>query len=157
MTILEKISNLLKNRHFISIATADKTGEPHAAPKILLKIEGSSFYLVDYAIARTVENLQKNPRASMSFMDLENLEGYRATGSVEIIVKGKVFDALIKELDKKLIQLSADRVIEGMRTGKRHEHYELEIPKKVIFLKVNIEEVARIGSQGELFKEKHKR
>ena len=155
MTILEKISNLLKNRHFISIATADKAGEPHSAPKILLKIEGRTFYLVDYAIARTAENLKKNPRVSMSFMDMENLEGYRATGKVEILKDGKIFDGLMKELDKKLIQLSADRVIEGMRTGKRHEHFELEITKKVIFLKVNIEESVRIGSQGELFKEKH--
>lgn len=154
MTILEKVSALLKNRQFLSIATANKTGEPHSAPKIFLKIEGRHLYLVDYAIAKTVENLKVNPRASMSFMDMENLEGYRLTGDVELVRDGRIFGQLSKELDQKLIRLSADRVIEGMRTGKRHQHFELEFTKKVIFLNVKIEEIVRIGSQGELFKEK---
>ncbi len=155
MTILEKISDLLKNRHFLSIATADKNGEPHSAPKILLKIEEHNLYLVDYAIAKTVENLKINPRTSLSFMDMENLEGYRLSGSVELIQRGELFDKLMKEMEKKLIRLSADRVIEGMRTGKRHQHFELEMTTKVLFIRIKIEEVVRIGSQGELFKEKH--
>ena len=58
------------------------------------------------------------------------------------------------EFDKKLIQISADRVIEGMKTGKRSKHFELEISNRVIFIKVKIEEIVRIGSQGDLFSEK---
>jgi len=154
MLIPEKIASLLKSRHFLSIATADKQGEPHAAPKILFKIEDEYFYLADHAIARTVDNLHKNPRASLSFMDLENLEGYRLSGSVELIEKGPVFKKLLKEFEKKLISISADRVIEGMKTGKRHKHFELEITHKVIFIKIKVEEIVRIGSQGDLFDEK---
>lgn len=153
MIIPEKISKLLKHRHFLSIATADKKCEPHAAPKILFKIEKDSFYLADHAIARTVANIKSNPRASLSFMDIENLEGYRLSGSVELVETGPVFDKMVKELEKKLIQISADRVIEGMKTGKRHEHFELEISSKVIFIIVKIEEIVRIGSQGDLFNE----
>ena len=154
MTILEQIAPLLKQRHFLSVATADKSCEPHSVPKIFLKLEGSDAYLVDYAIAKTVDNLKINPRASMSLMDLENLEGYRLSGKTELIQSGENFEKLRKELDKKLLKLSADRVIEGMRSGKRHQHFELEIPEKVIFIKVKIDEAVRIGTQGELFKEK---
>lgn len=154
MTLLEKISVLLKNRNFVSVATADRHCEPHAVPKILLKIDGKNFYLADYAIAKTVENLRVNPRACASFMDLEDLEGYRVSGDTEIIEKGETFEKLRKELDKKLIKLSADRMIEGLRTGKRHQHFELEIPEKVIFIRLKVKEAVRVGSQGELFKEK---
>ncbi len=154
MIIPEKISTLLKTRYYISIATADKKCEPHAAPKILFKIEGEDFYLADHAIARTVDNLRVNPRASLSFMDIENLEGYRLSGAVELIEKGPAFEKFLKEFEKKLIQISADRVIEGMKTGKRHKHFELEIPNRVIFIKIKIEEIVRIGSQGDLFSEK---
>jgi hypothetical protein len=151
--MIKKISVMLKDRHFLSIATADNKGKPHSAPKFLFKIEDPYFYLVDYTIAGTVKNLRLNPWASMSFMDLENLEGYRLSGSVELIERGHVFKALLEQFNKKLIHLSADRVIEGLHTGKRLQHFELEIPDKVIFIKVKIEEVIRLGSHGELFSE----
>ena len=152
--ILQKIAALLRQRTFLGIATASKNGEPHSATKFLLKIEDGTVYLVDYAIARTVENIRENPRASMSFMDLENLEGYRMSGPVSIIESGEEHDKILKEFEKMLIKLSATRLIEGMKSGKQNEHYELEIPNKVIILKVKVEEVIRIGRQGELFKEK---
>lgn len=152
--ILEKISQLLKKRNFLSIATADKRCEPHAAPKFLFKIEDGCVYLVDYAIAKTVDNIRANPRASMSFMDLDNLEGYRLSGPALLIEDGPEHKKILEEFDKKLIRLSADRLIEGMKSGKQYEHFELEIPNRVIVIKVKVEEVVRIGRQGELFKEK---
>ncbi len=151
--MIKKISVILKDRHFLSIATVDNKGKPHSAPKFLFKIEDPYFYLVDYTIAKTVGNLRFNPWASMSFMDLKNLEGYRLSGSVELIITGQVFQMLLEQFNKKLIHFSADRLIEGLQTGKRSEHFELEIPEKVIFIKVKIEEVVRLGSHGELFAE----
>ncbi len=152
--ILEKISRLLKNRNFISIATADTHCEPHAAPKFLFKLEDGFVYLIDYAIAKTVENLRMNPRASMSFMDLDSLEGYRMSGPTTLLEEGPEYEKILQDFDKKLIRLSADRLIEGMKSGKPNEHFELEIPSKVIVIKVKIEGVVRISRQGELFKEK---
>ena len=154
MLIPEKITALLKHRNFLSVATASKKCVPHTAPKILFKIEDEYFYLADHVIAWTVNNLRVNPRASMSFMDFENLEGYRLSGSARLIEKGPAYGRLMKEFEKKLIQISADRVIEGMKTGKRSKHYELEISNRVTFIKIKIEEIVRIGSQGDLFSER---
>ena len=152
--ILDKIKDLLKKRNFLSIATADKQCEPHAAPKFFFKLEDGSIYLIDYAIAKTVDNLRINPRASMSFMDLDSLEGYRMSGPAVLVDEGPEYDKILQEFDKKLIRLSADRLIEGMKSGKSNEHFELEIPSKVIVIKVKLEEIVRISRQGELFKEK---
>ncbi|HTL70558.1 MAG TPA: pyridoxamine 5'-phosphate oxidase family protein [Candidatus Eisenbacteria bacterium] len=154
MVILEKIRSLLRDRSFISLATANLKCEPHAVPKFLLKIQDGCVYLVDYAIARTVENLRSNPRACLSFMDLRDLEGYRMSGSVTLVEEGPEHAALLKEFEKRLIRMSATRLIEGMKSGKPNEHYELEIPNRVLVIKVKIEEVVKVGRQGELFSEK---
>ena len=144
---------LLKGREFLSLATADKTAKPNAAPKFFLKFEKPYIYLIDYSFATTTENLRTNPRASLSFMDLENLEGYRVYGSVELIERGEEFESLKKEVERRNIQLSAQRVIEGSRTGKRYEHFELERPDKFIVIKFKIRETTKIGTRGDFYRE----
>ena len=145
---------LLKGREFVSVATADKDAKPNAAPKFLLKFEKPHLYLVDYSFATTTENLRTNPRAALSFMDLENLEGYRLFGSTELIERGKEFEKLAKEVERKNIQLSADRVIEATRTGKKYKHFALERPDKFVVIKFKIEEATRIGARGDFYREK---
>ena len=151
--ILAQAAAILKKRSFVSVATCDKACEPHAAPKFVYKIEGEIITLIDHTIARTVENLRVNPKACISFMDLENLEGYRVAGPAELIENGPEFDEILKGFEKKLLKLSADRLIEGMKSGKPSEHFELEIPTKMIAIKVRVREAVRIGRQGELFRE----
>ena len=148
------ISHLLKGREFLSVATANKSGKPHAAPKFLLKFEKPYAYLVDFSFATTMENLKTNPQAALSFMDLDRLEGYRLYGSVELIEHGAEFEQLAKEVEKRILGLSAQRVIDGSRTGKRHEHFELEMSDKFTVIKLKIEETTRIDTRGDFFREK---
>jgi len=152
--IIKTITSLLKHREFVNVATADKSGEPNAVPKFILKVDPPYIYLVDYSIARTAENLKTNPRASLSFMDLDNLEGYRLNGSVELIDGGQEFLDLSQELNNRLVKLSASRVIEGMKSGKRSQHFELEMPEKFLIIKIKISDAVKIGSKGDLWKEK---
>lgn len=143
---------LLKGREFLSVATADRDGRPNAAPKFLLKFEKPYIFLIDYSFATTTKNLKANPRACVSFMDLENLEGYRLYGSVELIERGKEFEDIAKEVERRNIQLSAQRVIEGSRTGKKHKHFEIEQPDKFTVIKLKIEESTRIGPRGDFYR-----
>ena len=151
---MDRLAKLLRTREFVSFATADPGGQPNAAPKLLLKYEKPFVYLIDYSIALTVANLRNNPKAALSIMDLENLQGYRLSGAAELIEKGEEFERFKKEHEKKLIQLSATRVIEGSRTGKKSSHYELEIPDKFAVIKFKIDEAVQIGTQGDLYREK---
>ncbi len=150
---IEKITRLLKGRAFLSLATADTTCRPNAVPKFFLKFDAPCLYLIDYTIARTVDNLRSNPRASIALMDLEALEGYRLSGPVELVENGPEFQALSKEINKKLLKLSADRVLEAVKTGKKSEHFELELPDKFIAIKFKIEDVVKIGPRGDLYRE----
>lgn len=145
---------LFKGREFISVGTSDKDCKPNNAPKFLLKYEKPYVYLIDYSFATTTENLRMNPQAALSFMDLENLEGYRLFGSVELIEKGKEFEKLAGEVERRNIQLSTDRVLEGMRTGKKYRHFALERPDKFVVIKFKTEEATRIGARGDFYREK---
>ncbi len=149
-----EVIEFLKTREFVSVATADFNGNPNAAPKFLLKIEGDFIYLVDYIIGRTWENIKINPKASLSFMDPDKLLGYQINGMVEIIKKGKVYDQILNELSKKKLDFSAKRIIEGVYRGKRHESFEISLPERFVVFKVKLEEIVEIGPCGELKREK---
>lgn len=149
-----KAVEFLKTREFVSVATADFNGNPNAAPKLLLKIEGDFIYLIDYIIGRTWENIKINPKASLSFMDPDSLRGYQISGAVEIIDKGKAYDQILSELTKKKLDSSIKRIIEGVYRGKRHENFEISLPEKFVVFKVKLEEIVEIGPYGELKREK---
>jgi len=149
-----KVTEFLKKREFVSVATADRNCRPSAAPKFILKIEGNFIYLVDYSISRTWENLKVNPTISLSFMDADTLTGYQVNGSVEIIDKGDYYEKIVDEISEKRINLSTKRIIDGIYRGKKHEGFELTMSERVIVFKVKIEEVVEICPHGELKREK---
>lgn len=146
----DKIIELLRQREFLHAATADADGRPYVAPKFLLKVDELFIYLIDYTRGRTVENLRINPQVSLSFVDIETLNGYQFNGSAELIEKGEVYDKALQELRKKKMELSVERIIEGIHTEKVHGSFELEIPEKFVVIKIKIQEVVRIGPRGEV-------
>ncbi len=151
--INEKLEEILKKREFISIATVGKDGQPNSVPKFLYRGKGSFLYLLDYVAGKTISNLRENSRASVSFMDLDTLEAYRLNGTAKVIEKGPSFDAVLKGWNDKLVQLSTDRVIEAVRTGKRRNHYEMEMTEHLAVIKIRIESVIKIGRRGDIWKE----
>ena len=151
--INDKLEEILGKREFVSIATVGHDGQPNSVPKFLYRGKGSFLYLLDYVVGKTVWNLRENPKASVSFMDLDTLEAYRLNGAAEIIEQGPVFDAVLKGWNEKLVQLSTDRVIEAVRTGKRRSHYEMEMTEHLAVIKVRIENIIKIGRRGDIWKE----
>lgn len=149
-----KIAKILDAREFVSVAAADPEGRPYAAPKFVLKMEGNFIYLVDHIVAKIHSILKVNPRLSISFMDNHSLTGYQLNGTVEIIEKGAEFEALVKELAAKQVELSTRRIIDGVTQGRTHAYFEVNMPEKFVIFKVKIEEVMEILSNGILKKEK---
>ena len=152
-TITDDIAELLKKREFVSIATAAPDGQPNSVPKFFFRAKGDFMYLIDYVLGKTVINLEKNPRVSVSFMDMESLEAYRLNGTAKTIREGRVFKKIFQEWDKKLIKLATTRVVEAVQTGKKSGHYELEMGEKFIVLKIKIASVVKIGRKGDVWQE----
>jgi len=152
--IKARACEILKEREFVSIATCDFSGRPNAASKFILKVEGDFIYLVDYVIGRTYANLTINPHASLSFVDTSTLKGYQINGMVEVINKGQEYNKLIEDLRQKEIELSIQRIVEGVYKGKSHSAYEVATTDKSVFFKVKINEVVEMGMSGILKREK---
>ncbi|MCK9594758.1 MAG: pyridoxamine 5'-phosphate oxidase family protein [Candidatus Omnitrophica bacterium] len=153
--LTEIINESLKNREFINVATCDLQGRPNSVPKLLLKIEGESIYLVDYTIGRTYENLKVNPRVCLSFVNTETLKGYQINGGVEVITQGKSYEEIIGQVSQKQINLSIERVLKGVSTGKSHDNFELlAAAKKFAVFKIKMEEVVQVDYSGTVTREK---
>lgn len=152
-TIPGQVLEIMEKREFVTIATASSEGQPNSVPRFFLRAKGNFIYLVDHVMGQTVLNIRENPRVSVSFMDQDSLEGYRLNGTAKVISKGKIYDAMMRRWNDRVIELSADRVIEAVRTGKRRGHYEVEISEKFAILKIRVESVIKIGRSGDIWKE----
>jgi predicted pyridoxine 5'-phosphate oxidase superfamily flavin-nucleotide-binding protein len=151
--INKNIKELIESREFISVASCDLESRPNAAPKFLLKVEGSHIYLVDYIVGRTFHNLKVNPRVSISFFDNNTLMGYQLNGKVQIIDSGPEYLSALDDLQRKEIDLSATRIIDGVIKGKAHKTYEMAASKQFVILKVKVEEIVQIQPSGTLQRE----
>ncbi|MDP8252910.1 MAG: pyridoxamine 5'-phosphate oxidase family protein [Candidatus Kaelpia aquatica] len=149
-----KLKELFQNVTFIDVASCDFKGRPNVAPKFLLKYVGNLIYLIDYIIGRTYDNLRINPRVSLPAMNFDTLNGYQINGEGEILESGTEYDKLTKELREKIKRLSVDRIIEGLKSEKIHDSFEIVFSKKVVIFKVKVEEIVEIGPTGELKREK---
>jgi len=152
--INKNVQALIESREFISVASCDLEGRPNAAPKFLLKVESDCIYLVDYIIGRTFRNLSVNPRVSLSFFDNNTLVGYQINGVVEVIDSGPEYLSALNDLQRKEIDLSATRIIDGVIKGRAHKAYEAAASKQFIVLKVKVQEIVQMQPSGTLRREK---
>lgn len=151
--ITEKIRELLEKRKFISVGTATRNGQPNSAPKLFFRARGDYVYLIDHVMGRTIANLKENPLVSISFMEQDALEGYRLNGTAKVIERGKSYNAMLKEWGQRVVKLSADRILEALRTGTKHHHFEVEISEKFAILKIKVNSVIKIGRHGDVWNE----
>jgi predicted pyridoxine 5'-phosphate oxidase superfamily flavin-nucleotide-binding protein len=151
--MLDIVTEIIKTRNFINVATCDKSGRPNGVSKLIVKVEGNTLVLVDYAVSRTYGNLKLNPFVSLSFFDVESLKGYQINGPVEIIAEGKKYEELTSHLTAKETSLATERVIRGMARGKPHSEFEMGRAKKFVFFKVRMDEIAEISYSGEIKRE----
>jgi uncharacterized pyridoxamine 5'-phosphate oxidase family protein len=153
--LIKEALNFLKGKTFINVATCGQDSCPNVAPKFLLKIEKNYIYLIDYVRNTTLKNIRSNPKISISSINLETLKGYQINGKAEIVKKdrGSIYQELLKEYEKKQIDLSTKRLIEALHDQKKSSNYEAEFPKKVAIIKVKVNEAVSIGLQGNLERE----
>jgi predicted pyridoxine 5'-phosphate oxidase superfamily flavin-nucleotide-binding protein len=152
--INKDIQALIESREFISVASCDLQARPNAAPKFLLKVEASYIYLVDYIIGKTFRNLKVNPRVSLSFFDNNTLVGYQLNGEVQIVDSGPEYLAALNDLQRREIDLSTTRIIDGVSKMQAHKAYEVAASKQFVILKVKVEEIVQMQPSGSLQREK---
>ncbi len=153
LNIVEKLEKLFKGVKFVIIATCDLYNNPNASPKYLLKVVSKDLYIIDYLMGKTWDNLNVNPKVSLSAIDTFALLGYRLNGIAEIIPEGsKAYKELKVELKKKTLNSSVERILEAVRHGKTHQNFEVNFPDKVGIFKVSVKEFTEIEPTGKMTK-----
>jgi len=150
----EFLEKILRGKEFLFVATADQQGRPNVAPKYLAKHEQGQLYLDDYVIGKTWENVQGNPSVAVSFMEAEPRTGYQLKGTATLLTMGKEFESILHELQERQLNEAVERVIEGVRRARRHEHFDLGQNKNSVILRVTVEEIVEISPAGSLKKER---
>jgi len=146
----DALRRFLETKEFINIATCDFSSRPNVAPKFLITIKDDFIYLADYVLGRTLKNLELNPLVSLSVMRIESLTGYQLNGMGAVLSDGAEYKKIFREMSKKQLDLSAKRIAEGVHSERPHENFEVELPERVVVIKIKVEEVVRIGPSGEL-------
>ena len=150
LLITEDLYYFLKTKEFLYIATSNRNGQPYVAPKFLVKVKGDHIYLADFVVGRTCENLKNNSKVSLSIINLDDLMGYQMNGSARIIDDITEFDGIMKDLDQRKLHFSVERVIAGVREGKKHGNFEILFPAKLVVIKIEIEEIVSIAPSGKV-------
>lgn len=151
--ITEDLLSFLEGKEFIFLATSDATGQPYVVPKFLIKIEGNCIYLADYVVGRTYENLKYNPKVSLSIINRETLMCYQMRGGAKALEAGSEFDKTLKDLEKRKMHFSVERIVEGVQQGTKHDNFEVAFPALLAVFKVEVEEIIRITPSGKIKKE----
>ena len=152
--IPHEIATCLKKHAFITVATCDLFNKPNASPKFLLSVENNYIYLVDYVISKTWRNIKENSQISISVIDMNTLVGYQLIGIAEILKRGKERKKMKDVLNRKIMDLSIDRVISAVKSGFKSEGYEISMPVRVVIFKVDVKEIVIISPTGRVKCEK---
>jgi predicted pyridoxine 5'-phosphate oxidase superfamily flavin-nucleotide-binding protein len=150
MLMVENMKKFLLNKGFVSVATSDLSGQPHAVPKYIVEIEKGFIYLADYVIGKTFQNLKINPKISLSTLNVKTLEGLQINGVAKMITKGPKYKQLLKAMVEQEVYHSASRIVENVRRGRKAGTFELEFPEKVAMIKVKCEKITKISISGNL-------
>jgi predicted pyridoxine 5'-phosphate oxidase superfamily flavin-nucleotide-binding protein len=60
---------------------------------------------------KTRENLQKNPKVSVTVIDEKSFKGYQIKGTAELLTSGPIYDQTVEELKKAPMDLPQPRCV----------------------------------------------
>ena len=124
MTIDQSVLQLLEESVLCWLATSTLQGEPNVSPKEIFKpFKGDSIVIANIASPQSARNINENPRACVSFVNIFTQKGYQITGAASIL----------KRPDQDYQQ--AKQALEELTRGK--------FPFKSIF-RVSVEQVREI-------------
>ena len=122
--ILEKAIAYLKSHNLCTMATANKTGSPHAAC-LEYANDGMDIYVSTWIGSRKVKNIQENPRVfyevhdvvNINEDDIKNIKGLQVQAKAEILKYPskefkKAWDIMVKKYSIfKLMKLNEKRAV----------------------------------------------
>jgi predicted pyridoxine 5'-phosphate oxidase superfamily flavin-nucleotide-binding protein len=94
-----EIKELIETNKLAYIATVDATGAPNVSPKSTFSIiDDETLMFAEIMSTHTRENLLKNPKIAIYFLDKEKNRGCQVRGTAEMLNSGELFDEMTEAL-----------------------------------------------------------
>ena len=141
--ITSDIVQFFHNQRFTVISTIDKNGYPHNSCKGIVEIdERGRVYLLDLYMAKTYENLRRNPHISITGVDEHKFIGYCLKGNAKITPRNKVSKRILKLWEDKITSRISHRLLKNIQGEKGHAaHPEALLPTPAYLIEVDVDEV----------------
>ena len=141
--ITADIIQFFHNQRFTIIATIDKNGYPHSSCKGIVEIDKRGHvYLLDLYMAKTYENLKKNPRISITGVDEHKFIGYCLKGKAKIVPRNRVSKRILKLWEDKITSRISHRLLKNIQGEKGHAaHPEALLPGPAYLIEVDVDEI----------------
>lgn len=95
--ITEEMKLLIEKEQCFA-ATADKTGQPSAAPKGSMMVLDHQTLAYGEAVGKqTYQNILENPKVAVVVADRQSMKGYRFVGRAELIFEGPLYERFVGE------------------------------------------------------------
>jgi len=134
------VVDFLRTQGFVLVSSIDKNGFPHSSAKAIVKIDpAGEIYLVDVYHGVTSENIDRNPRISISAVDEHKFVGYCLKGKASKLPDNFINQEMIKTWEDNITSRLAKRLLRNLVQDqglKHHPEASLPHPKHLIVLKV---------------------
>jgi len=143
MKIPDNVINFLLNQGFVIISSIDNNGFPHAACKgIVSMTKEGKVYIFDLYRAQTLENLKKNPRASITAVDEHSFSGFCLKGRARALHDKELSDELVQAWDARITSRLTQRLLKNLHEEKGHpRHPEALLPNPEYLIEIEVEEI----------------
>ena len=139
----DEIISFFQKQGCVIVSTLDDAGSLHNSCKGIVEIDNDGhIYLFDLYVAKTRDNLQKNPNMSITAIDEHHFIGYCLKGKARIVTESEMLPRLIKAWEDRIASRLTGRLLRNIHGDKGHPlHPEALLPKPEYLISMEVEEI----------------
>jgi general stress protein 26 len=141
------IVNFLERQGYVIVSSIDSGGAIHCSAKGIGAIEKTGkVYLIDLYLARTFENLKRNPAVSITAVDEHQFIGYTLKGTAKIVARKDIEALLLSQWDDKVTRRISRRLIKNVKEDRKSLHHpESRFPHPQYLIEMDVAEIVDLA------------
>ena len=141
------IADFLDAQGFVIVSSLDAQGFPHSSCKDIVKIDTQGrIYLLDVYHGVTGENIERNPKISISAVDEHKFAGYCLKGKARIMSDDNLSQELLKSWENNVTSRLTKRLLKNLAEEQGGGHHpEASFPKPKHLISFIVEEIVDLA------------
>ena len=142
------VMQYLEKQGFVIVSTIDAQGHIHCSAKGIVGLEQhGTVYVMDVYMQKTFQNLQRDPRISITAVDEHTFTGFTLQGNAHIVPREQIKDHLMQKWEKRIIDRMTKRVIKSVQAESQSKgHFEARLPHVPQYLiEIDVEQIINLS------------